>query len=120
MQMTKASGACWLDRGADLRHHLGVDADEVVAAHARLARHAGGDDHHIGAGDRGIVVGAGEAGVEALDRRRLGQVERLALRHALDDVAQHDIAQFLQADQERERAADLAGADQRDLLACHQ
>ena len=50
---------------------------------------------------------------------RLGDVERLALRHAVDDVEQHDVAQFLQAGQQGERAADLSGADQRDLLACH-
>jgi hypothetical protein len=31
-----------LYRRADLAHDLGVDADQIVAAHARLARHAGG------------------------------------------------------------------------------
>ena len=34
-------------------------------------------------------------------------------------VEQDDVAQFLQADEQGERAADLAGADQRDLLASH-
>ena len=48
-----------------------------------------------------------------------GEVERLALRDALGDVEQDDVAEFLQADEMRERAADLAGADQRNLVARH-
>ena len=75
--------------------------------------------HDVGAVDVGIVVGAGELGVEAVDRAGLGEIERLALRHALGDVEQHDVAQFLQAREMRQRAADLARADQRDLLARH-
>jgi hypothetical protein len=51
MQMTKAFGACCLMPFADRLHDLEVDAEQVVAAHARLARHAGGDDDHVGAGD---------------------------------------------------------------------
>ena len=46
-------------------------------------------------------------------------VERLALRDAFHDVEQDDVAEFLQAGEMGERAADLAGADQRDLLARH-
>ena len=34
-----------------------IDAEQIVAAHARLARHAGGDDDHVGAGDGGVVGG---------------------------------------------------------------
>src|SRR6185503_1538764 len=41
------------------------------------------------------------------------------LWHALDDVEHHDIAQFLKPGQKGQRAADLAGADQCDLIACH-
>jgi hypothetical protein len=61
-------------------HHLEVDAEQVVAAHARLARDTGGDDHHVGAGDVGIIVGTRDLCVEALDRAALRQVQRLALR----------------------------------------
>ena len=57
--------------------------------------------------------------VEAVNRRRLRDIERLALRDALGDVEQDDVAQFLQADEMGERAADLTGADQGDLVACH-
>ena len=45
-----------LDALADRLHDLQIDAEQVVAAHARLARHAGGDDADVGAGDVGIVV----------------------------------------------------------------
>ena len=44
--------------GAHLLHDLEVDLDQVVAAHAGLARHAGGDDHDIGVLELGIFVGA--------------------------------------------------------------
>ena len=119
MQMTKAFGRVFLDAGADLLHHLEVDAEQIVAAHAGLARHAGGDDAHRRALDRLVGIGAGEAGVEAFDRRGLGEVERLALRNALHDVEQDDVAQLLEADQMRQRAADLARADQCNLVSRH-
>ena len=106
----------FLDAGADLLHHLEVDLEQVVAAHARLARHAGGDDADVGALDGGVARRAGELGVEAGDRRGLGDVERLALGHAFDDVEEDDVAEFLEADEMGERAADLTGADQRDPL----
>ena len=111
--------AMLLDRRPDLADHLCVDADQIVAAHARLPRHPGRDDDDIRALDARIIVRAGDRGVVALDRRSLHDVERLSLRHAFDNVEQHDIAQFLEAGQEGQRAADLAGADQRDLVACH-
>ena len=58
MQMTKAFGRVLLDAGADLLHHLEIDAEQIVAAHAGLARHAGGDDADVGAVDRRVGVGA--------------------------------------------------------------
>ena len=119
MQMTKASGRVGLDALADRLHHLQIDAEQVVAAHPRLAGDAGGDDDDVGAGDVGIVVRAGDLRVEALDRAALAEVERLALRHALDDVEQDDVAQFLLRRQVGERAADIAGADEGDLPASH-
>ena len=107
------------DAGAGLGHDLEIDADEIVAAHAGLARHAGGDDDHVGALDRLIGLGAGDPGVEALDRRGLGEIERLALRDAFGDVEQDHVAEVLEAGEQRERAADLTGADQCNLLARH-
>src|SRR3546814_7535781 len=104
---------------ATLCRSLGVDAEQVVAAHARLAGDAGGDDDHVGALDGGIAAGAGEPGVVALDRGRLDEIERLALGHAVDDVEENDVAQLLEAGEQRQSAADVAGADQRDLVARH-
>ena len=112
-------GRVLLDTRADLLHDLQIDAEKIVAAHAGLARHAGGDDHDIGALDRLIGIGAGIFGVEAVDRRGFLDVERLALRHALGDVEHHHVAQFLQADEVRQRSADLAGANQSNLVASH-
>ncbi|MDF9866084.1 hypothetical protein M2437_005066 [Methylorubrum pseudosasae] len=108
-----------LDAGADRFHHLEVDADEIVTAHAGLARHARGHDHHVRPGDRGIVAGARILGIEAVDGSGFGDVERLALRHAVDDVEQHHVTEFLEAGEMGQRAADLSGADERDLAACH-
>ncbi|CAO3352082.1 hypothetical protein [Azospirillum melinis] len=96
-----------------------VDADQVVAAHARLARDAGGDDHDVGTLDDRVVVAAGQAGVEALDRGGFGEIQRLAGRHAFGDVEQDDVAQFLLSGEQSQRAANLAGTDERNLLASH-
>ena len=112
-------GRVRLDPFTDRLHHLQVDAQQVVAAHARLARHAGGHDAHVGARDVGIVAGALEAAVEALGRTRLRKVKRLALRRALGDVEQDDVAQFLDGGEMRQRAADLTGADQGNLGTSH-
>ena len=49
----------------------------------------------------------------------LHDVERLAGGDAAEHVEQHDVAEFLQADQVGERAADIAGADEGDLVAGH-
>ena len=57
--------------------------------------------------------------VEIVDRRGLGDVERLALRNALHDVEHHDVTELFEADEVGQRAADLAGADQRNLVTRH-
>ena len=80
MQMTKALGAYFLMPAPTCSITLRLMLEQVVAAHAGLARHAGGDDADVGAVDRLVGGGAGELGVEAVDRRGLGEIERLALR----------------------------------------
>ena len=100
-----------LDPGADGLHHAEVDAEQVVAAHAGLARHTGGNDDHIGAGNIGDVIGALDVGVETFDRAALRDVERLALRQSLCDVIEHDVAHFMLGGEMGQRAADHAGAD---------
>ena len=119
MQMTKASGALALMPAptAFITFRL------MPSRSSRLMPGLRGTPavtmHHVGAGDVGVVAGAGQARVEAVDRRGFGQVQRLALRHAVDDVEQDDVAQFLERGQVGQGAADLAGADQGDLLTRH-
>ncbi|MGY4381359.1 hypothetical protein ACVWZ3_008998 [Bradyrhizobium sp. i1.3.6] len=112
-------GGVFLDAGADLLHDLQVDGEEIVAAHAGLARHAGGDDADFGVVEGFVRIGAGVVRVKTVDRRGLGDVERLALRHALGDVEHHHVAQFFQADEMSQRSADLTGANQSNLVARH-
>src|SRR5690606_9654433 len=69
------------------------------------------------ASDVGVVVAALDVGVKAFDRAALRQIERLALRHAFHHVEQYDVTQTLQCGQMGERAADVASADECDLLA---
>src|SRR3984957_931627 len=92
------------DPRTDRVHNLEIDAEQVVAAHSGFAGNAGSDDGHVGAGDRGIVARAGQSRVDALYRRRLGQVERLALRHAVDDIEKDDVAELFQRRQEGQRS----------------
>ena len=58
-------------------------------------------------------------GVEAVDRRGLDEIERLALGDAFGDVEQHNVAELFEADEMGERAADLAGTDQCNLGTRH-
>ena len=75
MQITKASGQC---RGfrANLLHDLGVDADQVVAAHSGHAGDTGSHDDDIASGQRLVAVRALHDGIETLDRAGLRDVER--------------------------------------------
>ena len=77
------------------------------------------DDDDVRAGRVRVVVGAGDARVVADDRGRLGEVEPLALRQALDDVDQDDVGQAGLGDPLRGRGADVPGADDGDLAAGH-
>ena len=109
----------FLDAGADLFHDLEVDAEKVVAAHAGLAGNARRHDADIGAFDGGVVAGTRQRGVEAVDRRGLCDVEALALGDAVGNVEEDDVAQFLDAGEMRQRAADHSRTNKCDLLAGH-
>src|SRR5208337_3007135 len=110
-------GRVRLEAGGDGFHHLEIDAEQVVTAHAGLPRHAGGDDDDIGAGNGRVVARPAEFGVEALDRAGFGKIERLALRDAVNDVEEDNVAEFLKRRQVRQGPADLPGSDQSNLLA---
>ncbi len=53
------------------------------------------------------------------DRGRLGEIETLALRQAFDDVDQHDVGEAGFGDALRGRGADVARADDGDLVPGH-
>ncbi len=100
------------------RNDAGVGGDEVVAAHAGLARDPGGDDHHIRAFEVLVIIRAFDGSIDAFDRTGLRNVERFALRQAFDHVEQHHIAEFFVHCQMRQRAADIACADETDFFPC--
>ena len=54
-----------------------------------------GDDGDVAVGGVSVVVGAADVNVGPLDGLSLLQVERLALRHAFDDVDEPHIASSL-------------------------
>ena len=119
MQMTKASGQWVLMPSATVAMTSAFLPMRSSRRHAGGAREAGGDDHHVGAGDSSVVGAAGEGRVEAVDRAGLRDVERLAGRHAAEHVEQDDVAELLEANQVGERAADITGADEGDLVPGH-
>ena len=67
----------------------------------------------------GVVAAALQLRVEIVDWPGLGDIERFALRNALGDVEQDDVAHFLLRREMRQRATDHSRADQRNLLASH-
>ena len=79
-------------------HDLVVGVQQIVAAHARLARNAGGNDHDVGIRGVSVVIGADDMGIAFLDGHRFQQIEAFALRHAFDDVDQDDVGQFFGRD----------------------
>src|SRR5439155_8761627 len=111
--------AMLLDGSADSGDDLAVDAQQIVTTHARLARNAGSADDNIRSCERGVVVRSNKLRIEAFDRRALCNIETLALWNAFDDINQHDVTEFLQTDEQRQRASDISGAYQGDLVASH-
>jgi hypothetical protein len=92
---------------------LGVGVQEIVAAHPRLARDAGGDDDDVRARRVLVVVRPDHSRVGALDRPGLHHVEALALRHALDYVDERHVRELAVGDPLRQRRAHVAAADDR-------
>ena len=97
MQMTKASGACALMPAPTASITLRLMPSRSSRLMPGLRGTPAVTMIDVGAGDVGVVAGARQLGVEALDRGGFGEIERLALRHAVDDVEQDDVAEFLHA-----------------------
>jgi hypothetical protein len=91
-------------------HDLVVDVDEIVAAHARLARHARGDDDHVRPGAHRVVVAADDLAVRPDDGAALGDVQGDAGRLVLGDVDDDDVGEVALGDDARGGHADVAGA----------
>src|SRR5689334_14903460 len=65
--------------------------EEIVTAHARLARKARGDDHDVRARGLLVTVSSDHVCFITYDRSRLVEVKCLPLWHSLDDVHQHHV-----------------------------
>jgi hypothetical protein len=107
------------DAFANRFHDLQVDAQEVIAAHARFAGDTGSHDADIRASDIFVRLGAFQRGVEPFGWAGFGDVQCFAFRSALGDVKQDNVTKFLHCCEVGERAADLTCADQRDLGSGH-
>ncbi len=106
-----------LDLEGDLLHDVGIGTDQVVPAHAGLARDTGGDDDELAARGRRVVVRARNPRIESFDRRRLPLIERFALGHAFDHIDEDDATRELFLDEALGGGgAYVAGADDGDLV----
>ncbi|OLC10927.1 MAG: hypothetical protein AUH41_01785 [Gemmatimonadetes bacterium 13_1_40CM_66_11] len=95
---------------------IGVGADQVVAAHSRLASDARGDDDQLRSRRRAVVVRPDDTGIEAFDWRGLVLVECLTLRDAVDDVNENDSAsELFFGEALGGGGADIPGADHSDF-----
>lgn len=109
----------FLDALTNLGHDFGVDTNQIIAAHARLASNTGGDDDDISACDVFVVTGTLEVGIKHVDGGGFSNVKRLALWHAINDVEKDDVAKLFETDEVSKRATNIASTDERDLVAGH-
>ena len=104
-------GECLTISRRDVLHDLVVHVQQVVAAHARLARHARGDDDDVGVGALREILGA-----DADHARRepsIGHDCRCRARRrrpSVGDVHDDDVRQLLLRDRARHRCANVARA----------
>ena len=115
----KGLGRVFFDALADLPHDFQINLDQVVAAHAGFARHTGGNDDNVGTANGGIGFRAFQRGVKAANGRAFSQIECLALRYAVDNIENDNVAKFLQAGEMCQRAADLSATNECDFFTSH-
>jgi hypothetical protein len=99
-----------------IAHDLEVRIQQVVAAHPRLARNPRRNHHHIRPRRVRIIVRPNNRHIALFNRHRLGEVQPLALRHALDHIDQHHIRQLLRRNPVRRRRPNIPRPNNRDLL----
>jgi hypothetical protein len=98
-------------------HDAGVGLDQIVPAHARLARDAGSDHEDFGAFGGRVIVGSDDPGVVAFDGTGLPLIEALALGHSLDHIHHdHSARELLLGQLQRRRGSDVARAYNGDLI----
>ncbi len=85
-----------------------IDVEQIIAAHAGLARNACRDHHDVGIGGVLVVLRADHVGITLFDGHGLKQVQPFTLRNAFHDVDQHDIGQFFRSDPVGRRSAHIA------------
>ena len=101
----------------NVAHDLEVSVEQIVAAHARLAGNARGDDDDIGVSRRRVVVGAGHAHIALLRWASLpAGPDALPCGTPSTTSIKHHIGQFLGRDPVRRCGAHVAGADNADFL----
>ena len=115
----KSVGRMLLDAIGDLVDDLQVLVEQIVAAHAVFAWKARRHDAHVGARDAFVGVGARELAVRPLQGPELVEVEGLAPGGAAEYVEQDHVSEVLLRGEQGEGAADLSGANHRDLFCGH-
>ena len=111
------AGAMLPDLDRDLLDDVGVGTDQIVAAHARLARDTRGDDHELASRRGLVIVRPHDPGVEPFDRRGLPLIEGFALGYPLDHVDEDDAArELLLGEALSGGGAHVAGADDGDFV----
>ena len=103
--------------GDHILHDVVVGVEQVVAAHARLARNTGRDHDDVRVRGVGVVVGPDDERIALLDGHGFEQVEPLALGHAFDDVDQYHIGQLFGGDPVRGSGAHVSRTDYGHFLA---
>ena len=120
MQITNALGAYFLIPSPTCFITFELIADEIVAAHARFAGDAGGNNDDVRILDTGVGISARDLGIETFNGRRFDQVEGFPLRSSFHDIEKNDVTELFESSEMGKGAADIAGADEGDFVAGHE
>jgi len=75
-----------------------VCLQQIVAAHAGLARKTGGDDHYVASSSGGVIAvrrgNADRFDVRARNRGCFHHVQRFAGGRAVENIRQHNVSEF--------------------------
>jgi len=98
-------------------HDLEIGPQQIVAAHAGLARKPRCHDHDVGIGRIVVIVRPLHFDVITFNGARFQQVEAFTLRHPLQNVDHHHVGQLFVDDAVRERCAHVSCPDYRHFFA---